>query len=68
MLVRKARTGGVNRDDRERPLRMSHLNPEVQQLYAEFLQEPLGRPSHHLLHTIYVDRSGHARSTAASAM
>ena len=56
-LVRKARTDGVNRDDRQQPLRKSHLNPEVGQLYNEFLHEPLGRLSHHLLHTKYVDRS-----------
>jgi iron-only hydrogenase group A len=56
-LVRKARTDGVNLDDQQQPLRKSHLNPEVQQLYKEFLREPLGRLSHHLLHTSYVDRS-----------
>jgi len=66
-MVRKARTGGVNRDDCEHPLRKSHLNPEVQQLYAEFLNEPLGHLSHHLLHTAYVDRSRQTQSSAGSA-
>jgi iron-only hydrogenase group A len=56
-IMRKARTGGVNNDDRQQPLRKSHLNPEVEQLYKEFLHEPLGHLSHHLLHTTYVDRS-----------
>ncbi len=37
--------------DAENPLRFSHENPEVQALYAEFLGEPLGERSHHLLHT-----------------
>jgi iron-only hydrogenase group A len=55
--VRRARTGGVNFDDRQQPLRKSHLNPEVEQLYKGFLHEPLGHLSHHLLHTTYVDRS-----------
>jgi iron-only hydrogenase group A len=55
--VRRARTGGVNRDDRAQPLRKSHLNSEVDQLYNNFLREPLGHLSHHLLHTGYVDRS-----------
>ena len=56
-LVRKARTGGVNRDDHDHSLRKSHLNPEVESLYKEFLHEPLGHLSHHLLHTQYVNRS-----------
>ena len=37
--------------DAENPLRFSHENPEVQALYKEFLGEPLGETSHHLLHT-----------------
>ena len=56
-LVRKARTQGVNLDDRQHAIRKSHLNPEVEQLYKEFLHEPLGHLSHHLLHTTYMDRS-----------
>jgi iron-only hydrogenase group A len=56
-FVRKARTGGVNLDDRQQPLRKSHMNTEVEQLYKDFLHEPLGHLSHHLLHTTYVDRS-----------
>ena len=55
--VRKARTAGVNNDDRHQAFRKSHLNPEVVQIYKEFLLEPLGHLSHHLLHTTYVDRS-----------
>ena len=37
--------------DRENPLRFSHENPDVQALYQEYLGEPLGEVSHHLLHT-----------------
>ena len=59
-LVRKARTSGVNRDDRQKSTRKSHLNHEVEQLYKDFLHEPLGHLSHHLLHTTYVDRSQEA--------
>ena len=55
--VRKARIGAVNADDRQHALRKSHLNPEIIQLYEEFLKKPLGHLSHHLLHTGYVDRS-----------
>lgn len=55
--TKSARTGGLNQDDRERcSLRMSHENPEIQALYAEFLQEPLSHVSHSLLHTHYTGR------------
>ncbi len=56
-MMRKARTDGVNNDDRQHSVRKSHLNHEVEQLYKEFLHEPLGHLSHQLLHTTYVDRS-----------
>jgi len=66
-FTRKARTGGVNLDDRERALRKSHQNPEVEQIYKDFLEKPLGHLSHHLLHTSYVDRSQGARASTTSA-
>ena len=37
--------------DRNSEVRFSHENPEVQALYAEYLEKPLGEKSHHLLHT-----------------
>ena len=37
--------------DKNAPVRFSHENPDVQALYAEFLEKPLGHKSHHLLHT-----------------
>ena len=37
--------------DRESAVRYSHENPDVQALYAQFLEKPLGHMSHHLLHT-----------------
>ena len=43
--------------DKNNKIRRSHENPEVQTLYAEYLKEPCGHVSHHLLHTEYVDRS-----------
>ncbi|MBP5233091.1 MAG: iron hydrogenase small subunit, partial [Planctomycetes bacterium] len=36
-----------------KPLRMSHQNPDIQTLYKEYLGEPGGEKSHHLLHTHY---------------
>lgn len=38
-------------------MRKSHENPEVKELYADFLGEPNGHLAHELLHTHYVDRS-----------
>ena len=52
----KARMAALYTIDREDHLRVSHRNPEVQRLYAEFLGEPLGHLSHELLHTQYHQR------------
>ena len=37
--------------DKKNPLRFSHKNPCVQQLYKEYLGEPLSEKAHELLHT-----------------
>lgn len=37
--------------DKNNKLRFSHENPDVQVLYSDFLKEPIGELSHHLLHT-----------------
>ena len=55
--IRKRRAKAIYQEDLNLPLRKSHLNPEVQQLYQEFLGEPLSEKSHHLLHTHYTPRS-----------
>ena len=39
--------------DKGAKVRFSHENPDVQALYAEYLEKPLGEKSHHLLHTEY---------------
>jgi iron only hydrogenase large subunit-like protein len=39
--------------DERKVLRKSHENPYIQRLYKEFLGEPGGKKSHHLLHTAY---------------
>jgi len=46
--------------DANNPVRRSHENVEVQKLYEEYLHEPCGHVSHHILHTTYTDRSGEA--------
>ena len=47
--------------DEKNPVRRSHENVQVQKLYEEYLKEPCGHISHHLLHTHYVDRSGEVK-------
>jgi NADH-quinone oxidoreductase subunit G len=37
--------------DKESKIRFSHENPDVQALYKQYLEKPLGHKSHHLLHT-----------------
>jgi NADH-quinone oxidoreductase subunit G/NADP-reducing hydrogenase subunit HndD len=54
--VRQARINATYLGDRQMPMRKSHQNPAVQTLYKEFLGEPLGEKSHHLLHTHYTPR------------
>ncbi len=53
---RLERIDAIYQADRDLPLRKSHDNPEVKQLYEEFLGEPLGHKSHELLHTHYTPR------------
>jgi len=54
--VRKARIAAIYREDEGRELRQSHENPAVNALYEEFLGQPLGEISHHLLHTHYSEK------------
>ncbi len=54
--VRLKRIEAIYREDQGKPLRKSHLNPEVQKIYNDFLGKPLGERSHHLLHTHYAQR------------
>ncbi|MCR5381290.1 MAG: iron hydrogenase small subunit, partial [Lentisphaeria bacterium] len=36
-----------------KPLRLSHQNPDIKKLYDEYLGTPGSEKSHHLLHTHY---------------
>lgn len=51
------RMAAIYEEDKNMPLRKSHENPYIQQLYKEFLGEPCGEKAHHLLHTHYFDKS-----------
>jgi len=55
--TRKARIAAIYKEDEGKPMRKSHENPAVIQLYKEFLGKPLGHKSHELLHTKYVSRT-----------
>lgn len=50
------RIAAIYREDANKPLRKSHENPWVLDLYEKFLGEPLGEKSHQLLHTRYFKR------------
>ncbi len=54
--VRKKRIQAIYREDEGKALRKSHANPEVKQIYEEFLEKPISHLSHKLLHTKYVAR------------
>jgi iron only hydrogenase large subunit-like protein len=43
--------------DQGSALRASHLNPQIQELYAKVLKEPGSQLAHEMLHTSYSARS-----------
>jgi NADP-reducing hydrogenase subunit HndD len=49
----KARAEALYSNDRQKTIRRSHDNPEIQRLYKEFLGRPLSEKAHELLHTHY---------------
>lgn len=51
------RLQAVYEEDAAKPIRKSHENPYIQELYREYLGEPCGEKAHHLLHTHYFDKS-----------
>jgi len=55
--IRRLRAEALYREDAGKPLRRSHANPEVQQVYSDFLGEPDGPLSHRLLHAHYTMRT-----------
>lgn len=57
MDIRKKRTEAIYAEDEALTIRKSHENPEVQHIYKDFLEKPLGHKSHELLHTHYKKRN-----------
>jgi len=54
--VRKKRAQSIYQEDKNKTIRKSHQNPVIKKIYKEFLGKPLGKLSHHLLHTTYIKR------------
>ncbi|MCX7970066.1 MAG: [FeFe] hydrogenase, group A, partial [Negativicutes bacterium] len=59
--TRRKRIEGIYRVDANLPLRKSHQNPAIWELYNTWLGEPLGEKSHHYLHTHYTPQRHHQR-------
>lgn len=55
-IAYKQRKAATYNHDSKLEIRKSHENPDIIKLYDEFLSEPLGHQSHHLLHTKYTSR------------
>jgi iron only hydrogenase large subunit-like protein len=54
--IRRLRAQALYQEDKNLRCRKSHENPSIVKIYQEFLKEPLGEKSHHLLHTKYTKR------------
>jgi len=50
------------------PLRKSQDNPQVKQLYKDFLEHPNSHKAHELLHTEYFDRSTGVKKLKSSGI
>ena len=55
--IRQKRAMAIYAEDAGMPIRKSHENPEIIKIYKDYLGEPLGEKSHHLLHTKYIPRN-----------
>ena len=47
------RANALYKEDDNLPIRQSHNNPQIQQLYKEYLGHPASHKAHELLHTTY---------------
>ena len=55
--LRELRAKALYDEDAAKTLRLSHMNPDVQKLYDEYLEKPGSHKAHEILHTSYVKRS-----------
>ena len=54
--VRAERAKALYTEDEQKALRKSHENPEIKQIYDEYLGKPNSHKAHSLLHTTYEQR------------
>lgn len=54
--ILQKRAAALYREDAGKPIRKSHENPAIIELYENYLGEPCSELSHQLLHTHYFDR------------
>ncbi len=50
------RAAALYKNDANKPIRKSHENPAIKQVYAEFFENPGSHKAHEVLHTTYVAR------------
>lgn len=53
---KEKRAAALYSEDERQTVRQSHNNPQIQQLYADYLGEPNSHKAHELLHTTYAAR------------
>ena len=54
--ILEKRRAAIYAEDADKPIRKSHENPYIKQLYKEYLGEPGSKKAHQLLHTSYKER------------
>ncbi|MBQ3425175.1 MAG: iron hydrogenase small subunit, partial [Clostridia bacterium] len=59
--VRVERAKALYGEDQNKPLRKSHENEEIKQIYRDYLGKPGSHLSHELLHTTYQARSKYSK-------
>lgn len=57
-VINGAAAGAGQMETAKGSLRLSHENPQITEIYADFLEKPLSHLAHDLCHTHYEDRSG----------
>ena len=57
----RARHAAIYEADRKMPIRKSHENPEIIELYDKYLGKPGSHRAHELLHTTYIKRVVHKK-------
>lgn len=54
--IRAVRAAALYEDDKNLPVRKSHENPDIKQVYAEYFEKPGSHKAHEILHTGYIAR------------